>query len=167
MTNRSHPLSLPPSLPSCALDTQEFGRYKERMLKAENQLVNSLGFDFMIEHPFHHSNDLVDYLCEEGEARGCHERKLCVLCLGPGVCRKGSKWALISATSLVSVGSVMPAGLLPPPPPPFPTGKDKDSSGGTDPSRYQSAWRTCVLSSSTAGRGRHGMAQVLSFERTT
>lgn len=44
--------------------------------------MNALGFDFMIEHPFGHSNDLVDYLCEEGKARECQERKLCVLCSG-------------------------------------------------------------------------------------
>lgn len=56
--------------PLRALGFQEYNRYKDRLLKAENQLVNALGFDFMIEHPFGHSNDLVAYLCEEGEARG-------------------------------------------------------------------------------------------------
>lgn len=77
-------------LPSSrALDCQEYNRYKERLLKAENQLVNALGFDFMIEHPFSHANDLGTYLREEGEARGCQERKLCVLCSGPGGCRTG------------------------------------------------------------------------------
>lgn len=74
---------------SRALDFQEYTRYKDRLLKAENQLVNALGFDFMIEHPFGHASDLLAYLSEEGEARGCQERKLCVLCSGPGVCRTG------------------------------------------------------------------------------
>lgn len=69
---------------------QEYKRYKDRLLKAENQLVNALGFDFMIEHPFGHASDLLAYLTEEGEARGCQERKLCVLCSGTGVCRTGS-----------------------------------------------------------------------------
>lgn len=89
-----HPPACPPSLPpspmmhpSQLLNCQEYKAYKERVLKAENQLVNALGFDFMIEHPFSHSNDLVDYLCEEGKARGCQEHKLCVLCSGPGDCQ--------------------------------------------------------------------------------
>lgn len=98
-----HAPSPPPSLfrlshPPGTLDYQEYNRYKERLLKAENQLVNSLGFDFMIEHPFSHSNDLVDYLCEEGKARGCPERKLCVLCSRSGISQT-------SHTALMGKGS--------------------------------------------------------------
>lgn len=79
---------LPPSIRRApSIDCQEYNRYKDRLLKAENQLVNALGFDFMIEHPFSHSHDLLAYLCEEGKARGCQERKLCVLCSGPGGCQ--------------------------------------------------------------------------------
>lgn len=63
---------------------QEFQDYRERLLKAENQLVNALGFDFMIEHPYSHSTDLMEYMIKEGEARDCRKRQLCVLCSGPG-----------------------------------------------------------------------------------
>lgn len=57
--------------------------YRERLLKAENQLVNAMGFDFMIEHPYSHATDLMNYMIEEGEARdcrqNCRERELSVL----------------------------------------------------------------------------------------
>lgn len=80
-------LAIPVFTWSHAVDSQEYTRYKDRLLKAENQLVNALGFDFMIEHPFGHASDLLAYLGEEGEARGCQERKLCVRRSGLGVCR--------------------------------------------------------------------------------
>lgn len=35
----------------------------------ENQLINAVGFDFMIEHPYNHSTDIFNYLGEQGEAR--------------------------------------------------------------------------------------------------
>lgn len=47
--------------------------YRERLLKAENQLINAMGFDFMIEHPHNHAKDLISYLISEGEAKGCRE----------------------------------------------------------------------------------------------
>ncbi|CAM9435093.1 unnamed protein product [Laminaria digitata] len=46
--------------------SREFKDYRERLLKAENQLVNALGFDFMIEHPYSHSTDLMQYMIKEG-----------------------------------------------------------------------------------------------------
>lgn len=76
------PTSSPlPSHPR-SLKIQEFKDYRERLLKAENQLVNALGFDFMIEHPYSHSTDLMEYMIIEGEARDCRKRQLCVLCSG-------------------------------------------------------------------------------------
>lgn len=84
------PYAPPPRLITHALCDQEYVRYKERLLKAENQLVNALGFDFMIEHPFGHASDLVAYLTEEGEARRCRrELKPCVVYMVTRFCRRG------------------------------------------------------------------------------
>lgn len=57
---------------------QEYEPYKDRVLKMENQLVNALGFDFMIEHPYNHYAYIYQYLVEEGEARELSQR--CVPC---------------------------------------------------------------------------------------
>ena len=86
---------------------QEFQDYRERLLKAENQLVNALGFDFMIEHPYSHSTDLMEYMIKEGEARDCRKRQLCVLCSG----RRGGWGPVIVASSERSGSSCVPSVL--------------------------------------------------------
>lgn len=93
---------LPPSPPVQRF--QEFQDYRERLLKAENQLVNALGFDFMIEHPYSHSTDLMQYMIKEGEARDCRKRQLCVLCSRPG----GGGGPVIVASSERSRSSYVP-----------------------------------------------------------
>lgn len=35
----------------------------------ENQLINAVGFDFMIEHPYNHYTDIFKYFVAQGEAR--------------------------------------------------------------------------------------------------
>lgn len=52
---------------------QEYTAYRERLLKEENQLVNALGFDFMIEHPYTHVSDIGSYIMDKGEERSFSE----------------------------------------------------------------------------------------------
>lgn len=54
----------------------------------------------MIEHPYSHSTDLMEYMIKEGEARDCRKRQLCVLCSG-----RGRTWGPVIVASSERSGS--------------------------------------------------------------